>query len=146
MVEQVADTYSKGGKYAFLNYTVYDGIDVLGNAIDVLYDKIDGFLSSKALKVFKFYDKPITFVSKELNKLLYQENEELNVVVEPKSKTVTLLKGKLKEIGAKAGKVIIRKPLNNLAGGITEFVASESVRVFSKNSSSNKIKAVKKDA
>ena len=59
---------------------------------------------------------------------------------------VTLLQGKMKDIGAKAGKTVLRKPLNNLANGITEFVASESVRVFSKNAPVNKVKAVKKDA
>ena len=68
------------------------------------------------------------------------------MVVEPKSKTVTLLQGKVKEIGVKAGKSVLRKPFNNLTNGITEFVASESVRVFSKNMPSSKVKAVKKDA
>lgn len=135
MVEDVATVYSKGGKYAFLNYTVFDALDVVSNAIDVLYDKIDGFLSSKVIAVFKFYDKPISFVSKELDKLIYQEKAEIKGVVE--SEKPSLIKDKIKQLGVKASKVVLHKPINNLANGITEFIASESVRVYAKNGKLN---------
>ncbi|MBO5713255.1 MAG: hypothetical protein J6R88_03555 [Clostridia bacterium] len=133
MVEDVANVYSIGGKYAFLNYTVYDAIDVVSNAIDVLHDKIDGFLTSKALVPFKFYDKPISFVSSELNKLIYEEEKTPVIEEEVKPKKTSAIKEKLMQIGAKAGKTVLRKPINNLANSITEFFASESVRVYGKN-------------
>ena len=142
LVEDVADTYSKGGRYAFLNYTVYDALDVFSNAVDVLYDKIDGFLSSKLLSALKLYDKPITLVSKELNKLLYDEQPVTVTENTETQKPEKLLKvkEKFKAFTVKASVTVFQKPINNFANGITEFIASESVRVFGKNGKKRKIK------
>ena len=131
----IAEIYGKGGKYSFLNYPVYDGLDFLGNALDVLHYKLYGVLS-----LLKLEDKPISFIEKNLNKVLYNEVSEEVAVTKEKKGFFTAVKDKVKSTFIKTSIVVMKGKIQSVFNECIEFVASESFRIYSKNGKTPTIK------
>lgn len=122
IIDAVADNYGKKSKTSYLNFSVYDGIDFLGNVVDATYYKIDVVLNSLPLSTFNLTNKPIVFLKNFIIKSLYE-----NEVDEPKKPS------KVKEFFASAALTIFNKKINSIFNEITEFCALEGVKIFSKN-------------
>lgn len=135
IVSAIANEYSKGGKYDFLNYTVYDALDIFGNAIDEIFGKAD--------KVFSFIgmqDKPLGFVENYLAKILIEEqqSEEEIAVTEIKQPSGMRrffggIKDKVINAGKTVGIMLFSGKIESVVNEIMVFVAGESFRVYGKN-------------
>jgi hypothetical protein len=113
----VSQGFDKGGKYYYLNYTVYDAIGVIKTTINGADDKIGGFL-----KKFKLYDKPIGILESKLSEIIEGE--------EPK-KSSPIVGGIIK-----ATTFILSKQINGACNDFIAFVISEAYGVYGKDKQS----------
>ena len=145
IIVEIAKLNSHSGKYAFVNFTVYDALEVFGNALDGIHDKLFGILSA-----LKFEDKPIWFIEKNLAKILYEEEvvSEVSVTSDKKQNKVgeffSGVKNKVTGIASNLAITLFSKKLESTINDCYVFIAGECFRVFSKNGKYNE-KAVNKN-
>ncbi|MBR6737822.1 MAG: hypothetical protein IKL82_05620 [Clostridia bacterium] len=113
-VHDVSKGFDKGGRYFYLNYTVYDALSVIKTTIEVANEKF-----SKPLKLFKLEDKPIGFVEKKLLEII--ENEQ------PK-KSNAFVQGVLK-----AGTFVFSGLINSACNDFISYVIGEAYGVYGKD-------------
>ena len=116
-VSDVSEGFEKGGKYYYLNYTVFDAIAVLQETINLADEKFGG-----VLKKFKFYDKPIGFIESKLTELVEGE--------EPK-KSSPIIGGLIK-----AGAFVFANQLTSACNDFIAYVISEAYSVYGKDKQS----------
>ena len=140
-MNDIASKYSQESEYAYVNYTVYDALDIFGNAINYLHNGIDKYFKGLNLQNWSFINlKGVIEKSLDDNKI-----EELAVTVEESSafkKFFTNVKNKIVDKSKKIGNYIISAPLTSLLNDVLVFVAGEGFRVFSKNGKKPKTKKV----
>ena len=139
IIVEIAKINSHSGKYAFVNFTVYDALEVFGNALDGIHDKLYGILSA-----LKFEDKPIWLIEKNLAKLLYEEevNNEVAVTADKKQNKVgeffSNVKNKVTGIASNLAISLFSKKLETTINDCFTFIAGECFRVFGKSNKNNK--------
>jgi hypothetical protein len=93
VIKDIAVLTSKDCSLFYLNYTVYDALNVFEHTLQFTYSKIDGLF-----KFFKCQDKPIGLIEKSLTKLIEsekQDNKESEDSVKGLQKFKTNLKTRL---------------------------------------------------
>ncbi len=116
-VSDVSKGFDKGGKYYFLNYTVYDALGFIKTTVQVANDKFE-----KPLKRFKLYNKPIGLVEKKLSEVIEGE--------QPKKSS------KLASGAIKVGTFFFKGAINNACNDFISYVLSEAYNVYGKDKSS----------
>ena len=139
LVGDIANMHGKKGKYALLDFTVYDALNFVGNCIDGAQSKVDGMF--KFIEFTGIKDKPIPFVEKTLTKLIDKElNKEKEIdgeQIENAKKSNSLTKkiaDKFKSVGGKVAVYTFKGVIENTINDVIRFVGAESFRVFSNNS------------
>ena len=122
-IGSVADGYNKGGKTFYLNYSAYDALNIISDAIDKIDDKISG-----TLHFFKLNDKPIGILESALTNLIEKEKSETKTADAPAVKENFFTK-----LLAKAGRFIIKGKVDDLANDVIVFAISEACKTFSKD-------------
>ncbi len=120
----VATINNKNGKYFYLNYTVYDALEIYGNLVAFAYDKIDG-----VFKFFKIQNKPIAFIEKSLQKFV---NDEKVANVENKGGLLSKIKKGVGEAVLNTGIFLFKRKIQNAVNEILAVVCLESFKVYSK--------------
>ncbi len=126
LIKQIAGGYSVGkGQYYYLNFTVYDAIKIINDAVDGIDVKI-----SPIFKFLRAEDRPLKTVEKLLVNALENEGQ-LDVVEPQKSKNaiVQSLVIKAKQVGIS----LIKTPLENALNDLRVFVGYEAFKVYSKS-------------
>ena len=122
VVKEIADGYSLGkNEYYYLNFTVYDAIKIVGDAVDGIDTKI-----SPILRFLRAEDRPLKVVEKLLISALEEEKKE----EKPKS----ALSKTLIDTAKKAGVSLIKTPLENALNDLTVFVGYEAFKVYGSSS------------
>ena len=125
VVKQIADGYGVSKTdYYYLNFTVYDGIKIISDAIDGIDVKIS--------PIFKFLhaeDKPLKIVEKLLVNAL--EGEKPESILQEKQKPV-IFKAFL-DTAKKAGVMLIKSPLESALNDLKVFVSYEAFKVYGKD-------------
>ncbi len=124
VVEEVATGYgAKKGNYYYLNYTVYDAIDVVNNAIDAIDGKV-----SPIFKLLRAEDKPLKVVEKLLVSAIENENREQEVI-EKKPSLISAVINKAKTVGT----FIIKGAIDNAFNDLLVFICYEAFKVYGKD-------------
>ena len=125
VVKQIADGYRVSkGEYYYLNFTVYDGIKIISDAIDGIDVKIS--------PIFKFLhaeDKPLKIVEKLLVNALEGEKPENS----PQEKQKPLIIQAFLDTAKKAGVMLIKSPLESALNDLKVFVSYEAFKVYGKD-------------
>ena len=120
VIKEIADGYNLGrNEYYYLNFTVYDAIKIVGDAVDGIDTKI-----SPIFKFLRAEDRPLKVVEKLLVSALEEEKRE----EKPKSAFVKAVVDTAK----KAGVTLIKSPLENALNDLTVFVGYEAFKVYGK--------------
>ena len=120
VVKEIADGYSLGkNEYYYLNFTVYDAIKIVGDAVDGIDVKI-----SPIFKFLRAEDRPLKVVEKLLVSALEEEKGE----EKPKSNFVK----SIVDTAKKAGVSLLKSPLENALNDLTVFVGYEAFKVYGK--------------
>lgn len=129
LVSDIAAYKGIKSKYYYLDYTVYDAVDIIGDVIDVIKFKIDGIFV-----FFRLQDKPLGFVEKSLLKLVDDERkEEKTEKTNAVTRFFTGVKRKVADAGIKAGLFVFQSKINATADEIIEFAGQEAFRVLKKH-------------
>ena len=124
VVKEIASGYGNSGKYVYLDYTLYDALEIFGNAVDVVKVKADSIF-----KLLRLQDKPISLLEKKLTDIL----EGQPIVEEEKSSTIVNKIGSgVKQVAGKVALVALKGKISGLVNEIIEYVGFEAFRVFSK--------------
>lgn len=136
VMNDIACKYNQQSKYAFINYTVYDAIDILGNATAYLHNGIDKYFKGLNLQDWSF----INLKGLIEKNAAADETDELAVTDDEKQSKgfFAEIKNKIVSGGKKIGNHLISAPLTSLLNDALIFVAGESFRVFSKNGKKTK--------
>ena len=125
VVKQIADGYRvKKGEYYYLNFTIYDGVKIISDAIDGIDVKIS--------PIFKFLhaeDKPLKIVEKLLVNALESEKQDTQI---NNSHKPQILQAFL-ETAKKAGVMLIKTPLEGALNDLKVFVSYEAFKVYGKD-------------
>lgn len=114
----------KAGKYYFVNFTLYDAIDVFDDTVDKLYEKVDGIFG-----LLRMQNKPIGFLEKKLETALVCNDEEKDdTPKEPKKENA--FKKVLKKGGVNFALTVFSGKINAQINDLLDFIANESVLVF----------------
>ena len=114
----------KAGKYYFVNFTLYDAIDVFDDTVDKLHEKVDGIFG-----LLRMQNKPIGFLEKKLESALVESDEEKeDVKTEPKKENG--FKKVLKKGGVNLALTVFSGKINAQINDLLDFIANESVLVF----------------
>ncbi len=114
----------KAGKYYFVNFTLYDAIDVFDDTVDKLHEKVDGIFG-----LLRIQNKPIGFLEKKLETALVGGDEEKDdSVKEPKKENA--FKKVLKKGGVNIALTVFSGKINAQINDLLDFIANESVLVF----------------
>ncbi len=126
IIKKIAGDYGLDkSDYYYLNYTAYDAVKIVKDAVDGIDVKI-----SPIFKLLRAEDKPIKVAEKLLISAL--ENDGKEVEVKPEKPQNTLLK-KFMDTAKKVGVAIIRRPLENTLNDLMVFISYEAFKVYSKN-------------
>ncbi len=124
LVKEIAGGYGNSGKFVYLDYTLYDALEIFGNATQVLKVKADALFGLLHLQ-----DKPISILEKKLTDIL----EGDIVVQEEKPSSVKSKIGEgLKHVAGKVALLALKGKISALVNDIIEYVGFEAFRVFSK--------------
>ena len=124
VVKEIASGYGNSGKYVYLDYTLYDALEIFGNAVDVVKVKADSIF-----KLLRLQDKPISLLEKKLTDIL----EGQPIVEEEKSTTfINKIGSGVKQVAGKVALVALKGKISGLVNEIIEYVGFEAFRVFSK--------------
>lgn len=110
----------KASKYYFVNFTVYDAVDIFDASVDKLYEKIDGVFG-----LLRMQNKPLGFLEKSLENALVDEGDDDN---EPKKQSG--FKKAVKEKGISVAIALLKNQINAQINDLLNFVAGEAVFVF----------------
>ena len=114
----------KAGKYYFVNFTLYDAINVFDDTVDKLHEKVDGIFG-----LLRMQNKPIGFLEKKLESALVESDEEKeDVKAEPKKESG--FKKVLKKGGVNLALTVFSGKINAQINDLLDFIANESVLVF----------------
>lgn len=114
----------KAGKYYFVNFTLYDAIDVFDDTVDKLHEKVDGIFG-----LLRMQNKPIGFLEKKLETALVVGDEEKDdTPKEPKKENA--FKKVLKKGGVNLALTVFSGKINAQINDLLDFIANESVLVF----------------
>lgn len=114
----------KAGKYYFVNFTLYDAIDVFDDTVDKLHEKVDGIFG-----LLRMQNKPMGFLEKKLETALVGGDEEKDdSVKEPKKENA--FKKVLKKGGVNIALTVFSGKINAQINDLLDFIANESVLVF----------------
>ena len=140
----VANSYGKKGKYALLDFTVYDALSFVGNCIDGVESRVDGMF--KFIEFTGVKDKPLPFIENALTKLIDKElsaNNDCAETVEnnpPKKDGLSKkIVNKVKNLGGKVAVFTFKGVIENTLNDVIRFVGAEAFRVFSKDAKSYEI-------
>lgn len=109
----------KASKYYFVNFTVYDAVDIFDASVDKLYEKIDGVFG-----LLRMQNKPLGFLEKSLENALVDEGDDS----EPKKQSG--FKKAVKEKGISVAIALLKNQINAQINDLLNFVAGEAVFVF----------------
>ena len=124
LVKEIAKGFGSNGKYVYLDYTVYDALEIFGNAVDVVKVKADAIFS-----LLRIQDKPISLLEKKLTDIL----EGAPAISQEKPKTVmSKLNSGVKNVAGKVAIFALKGKISSLVNEIVEYVGFEAFRVFSK--------------
>lgn len=126
----VATLNNKKGKYFYLNYSVYDALEIYGDLVAFAYDKIDG-----VFKFFKIQNKPITFIEKSLQKVV---EEEIVVKQENKNGLLSKIKQGVGNAVLNTGIFLFKNKIQDAVNEILSVVCLECFKVYSKGVKSSK--------
>lgn len=125
LIKEIADGCCVGGgRYYYLNFTVYDAIKIIGDAIDGIDVKI-----SPIFKFLRAEDRPLKTVEKLLVNAL--ESEKQDDIIEPQKPKSTIIQSvvnKAKQVGFS----LIKSPLENALNDLTVFIGYEAFKVYGK--------------
>ncbi len=128
LAKTIASGYGSKTKYVYLDYTVYDALEIIGNALDVVKEKTDSIFSLLHLQ-----DKPISFLEKKLSDILEGQDEIVSdELVETKPTLLNKLKSGIKSGATKLALFTVKGQISKLTNEIIQFIGSEAFRVFSK--------------
>ncbi len=132
LVKSIASGYGSKSRYVYLDYTVYDALEILGNALDVVKEKTDSIFSLLHLQ-----DKPISFLEKKLSDILEGQEEAVTEPVPLKEGTFNntifdKIKSGIKTGATKLAIFTVKGQISKLTNEIIQYVGSEACRVFSK--------------
>ena len=113
----------KAGKYYFVNFTLYDAIDVFDDTVDKLHEKVDGIFG-----LLRMQNKPIGFLEKKLETALICSDEEKDAPKEPKKENA--FKKVLTKGGVNFALTVFSGKINAQINDLLDFIANESVLVF----------------
>ncbi len=124
-VKEIADGYGgHDNKYYYLGYTVYDAIDVIDGAIDLLDSKV-----SPIFKFLKIEDKPLKSVEHVLEKAI--NNDEKNDVISDEKKSSFFKKAGEKIVKATA--YVFRGKIESTVTDVVKFIGFKAFELYSKN-------------
>ena len=124
LVKEIANGYGNSGKFVYLDYTLYDALEIFGNATQVLKVKADAIFGLLHLQ-----DKPISILEKKLTDILEGDIVEQ----EEKSSSVKSKIGDgLKHVASKVALIALKAKISALVNDIIEYVGFEAFRVYSK--------------
>lgn len=126
VIKKIAGDYSLDkSDYYYVNFTVYDAVKIIKDAVDGIDVKI-----SPIFRLLRAEDKPIKVAEKLLVSAL--ENEEKEVELKPEKPRNAFLQ-KIVDTAKKIGVAIIKNPLENALNDLTVFISYEAFKVYSKN-------------
>ena len=125
VIKEIADGCCVGsGRYYYLNFTVYDAIKIIGDAIDGIDVKI-----SPIFKLLRAEDRPLKTVEKLLvNALESEKQDDVIELQKPKSTIMQSVVNKAKQVGFS----LIKSPLENALNDLTVFIGYEAFKVYGK--------------
>ena len=124
VVKEIAEGYNlKKGELNYLNFTVYDAIEIIQNAIDGIDSKI-----SPIFKFLRAEDKPLSVVEKLLISAI--ENQPKPEELEP-PKSVGFM-SKIISKAKSAGMFLIKGSLENALNDVLIFIGYEAFKVYGK--------------
>ena len=124
LVKEIASGYGNSGKYVYLDYTLYDALEIFGNALDVVKVKADAIFG-----LLRLQDKPISLLEKKLTDVI--EGEPI-IEEEKPSNFITKLSSGVKHVAGKVAIFALKGKISTLVNEIIEYVGFEAFRVFSK--------------
>ncbi len=124
VISSVATICGKNNEYFYLNYTIYDAIEIYGNLVAFAYEKIDG-----VFKTFKIQDKPISFIEKTLHKVIEDEKPVDNVV---KDNVLSKIKKGVGNAVVNTGIFLFKNKIQNAINEIISLICLEAFKVYSK--------------
>ncbi len=124
VVLDVATLNKKNNKYFYLNYSVYDALEIYGNLVTFAYDKIDG-----VFKTFKIQNKPITIIEKSLQKVIEDENIENT---ENKQGLLSKIKKGVGNVVLNTSIFLFKNKIQDAVNEIIALVCLESFKIYGK--------------
>ncbi len=125
VVKEIADGYKVGNsEYYYVNFTVYDAIKIVSDAVDGIDVKI-----SPVFRFLRAEDKPLKVVEKLLVNAL--ESEKSTPALDEKQKS-GILKAVV-DTAKKAGVLLIKNPLESALNDLKVFVSYEAFKVYGKD-------------
>ncbi len=128
IVKDIAVLTSKDCSLFYLNYTVYDALNVFEHTLQFTYSKVDG-----VFKFFKLQNKPIGLIEKSLTKLIENEKQE-NKKSEDRVSGLQKFKTNLKNKALNVGILLFSGKIEEIINEIYVFLAMESFNTYSKDS------------
>lgn len=111
-------------KYYFVNFTLYDAIDIFGDSIDKLHQKVDGIFC-----FLRMQNKPLSFLEKKLENVLGLSEDAIDENnLEPKSESS--IKKAIKKNSVNLAITLLKGQINSQVNDLLYFIATESVLVF----------------
>lgn len=137
VIKKIASDYGLDkSEYYYVNFTVYDAVKIISDAVDGIDVKI-----SPIFKLLRAEDTPIKIAEKLLISALENDaKEESEKVEKPQN---PLLK-KIVDTAKKVGVAIVKSPLENALNDLTVFISYEAFKVYSKNGKQS-LPSVKKE-
>ncbi len=124
VVKEIANGYGNSGKYVYLDYTLYDALEIFGNALDVVKVKADAIFG-----LLRLQDKPISLLEKKLTDVIEGEP----IIEEEKSVTlISKIGSGVKNVAGKVAIFALKGKISALVNEIIEYVGFEAFRVYSK--------------
>lgn len=129
LVKAVAIGYNnKICEYYYLDYTVYDALDILSNVVDGLDYKI-----TPIFKFLRAEDKPLKIVEKLLLNAIETSKRTTNLdETHKKSNVIEKIKGTIK----KTGFFLIKGVIDSACNDLSTFIAFEAFKVYGKTGKS----------
>ncbi len=129
VIHDVAKLNGKNNKYFYLNYTVYDALEIYGNLVSFAYGKFDG-----VFKFFKIQNKPLSFIEKSLEKFLDQEN---NAKSEKSNGLMVKIKKGIGNAVLNTGIFLFKNKIQDAVNEIMQVITLEAFKVYGKNTKIN---------
>lgn len=125
VILDVATINDKNNKYFYLNYTVYDALEIYGNLVTFAYAKIDG-----VFKTFKIQNKPISFIEKSLQNVIVDDKGEK---VEEKDNLLIKIKKGVGNAVLNTGIFLFKNKIQDAVNEIISVICLEAFKVYGKD-------------